>query len=171
MIGLKRNTVQLHAHYQEWQQAFRKAYIEIAPLLKPWVLDIQHIGSTSIKGTIAKPIIDIGVLIPNMEVFQACHDQLIQLGYRYRGDAGQQGGHVFVKDSQPDIRTHNLHLIEVSDPQWNNYIQFRDYLNAHPEVAQAYADLKKQLADQFPNDRGAYTAGKTAFVRQVLSLV
>lgn len=171
MIGLKRNTVLLSAHFEEWRQLFQQAYAELALQLKPWALDIQHIGSTSIKGTIAKPIIDIGVLIPNMDVFQECHDELIRLGYIYRGDAGQQGGHVFVKDSKPDVRIHNLHLIEVSDPQWNNYIRFRDYLNAHPDVAQAYADLKQKLAAQFPNDRGAYTAGKTEFVQQVLSLV
>lgn len=171
MIGLKRNTVQLSAHFKEWQNAYRQAYAELVPLLKPWALDIQHIGSTSIKGTVAKPIIDIGVLISNMKVFQACHDELLRLGYRYRGDAGQLGGHVFVKDREKDIRTHNLHLIELSDPQWNNYIRFRDYLNAHPEVAQKYADLKRGLAAEFPNNRGAYTAGKTDFVQWVLKLV
>ena len=170
MLGLKHDTVALSSHFNEWQQAFKVVKKELVAQLEPWALDIQHIGSTSIKCTLAKPIIDIGVLIANMGVFQQCQHALEQLSYHYRGDAGAFGGHVFIKNSTPDIRTHNLHLIEMRDPQWKNYILFRDYLNAHPEMAHAYSDLKRKLAEKFPAARRSYTLGKTEFVHRVLKL-
>lgn len=170
MLGLKHDTVALSAHFHKWQQVFQEVKSELVSLLEPWTLDIQHIGSTSIKGTIAKPILDIGVLIASLDVFQNCQQALEQLSYQYRGDAGAFGGHVFIKNRSPDIRVHNLHLIEVSDPQWKNYILFRDYLNEHSELARAYADLKRNLAVKFPRDRRSYTRGKTEFVYHVIKL-
>ena len=63
----------------------------------------------------------------------------------------------------------HIHFVEKNDPQWSNYLKFRDYLNAHPKVAKAYNDLKMELAEKFPKNRRAYTNGKHDFIRSNLA--
>ena len=67
-------------------------------------------------------------------------------------------------DFEKDMRTHHIHVVKWDSCQWKNYINFRDYLNAFPEKAAIYDDYKKKLAEQFPNDRKSYTAGKQELV-------
>ena len=68
-----------------------------------------------------------------------------------------------------DIRTHHIHIVKWDEPDWNNYINFRDYLNAIPEKAIMYDAFKLKLATQFSNDRKSYTAGKQEIIDQLLS--
>lgn len=170
MLGLEKGVIRLSDNHPDWANIYRAEEKQLWLILKGKVVEIQHIGSTSIPGTIAKPILDIGVLVKDLKELDDIGKILSQLSYTYRGDAGASGGHVFVKNKPGNIRTHILHVIEASDPQWKHYIMFRDYLNAHPEFAERYAEVKWALARKFPHDRGAYTKGKTAFVQEVLKL-
>jgi len=131
------------------------------------VLDIQHIGSTSVPGLVAKPIIDIGIAVASFEESTRCIPRLEQIGYLYRGEEGIPRRHLFIKG---EPRTHNVHMNEIHSADWQNTIAFRDYLRQHPDSARAYAALKTGLAQQFTNDLQGYLMGKADFISQILEL-
>ncbi len=90
-------------------------------------------------------------------------------GYEYRGDNGPDGGLLFVR-AIGDVRTVHVHMVAFDDPEWNRYVDFRDYLRATPQRRDDYQRLKRQLAARYAADRGAYTDAKTAFVVETLRL-
>lgn len=165
MLGLARGTVTLHPYHDEWPLLFRHEAAQLQAAIGAYVLDIQHVGSTSILGLSAKPIIDIAVAVDNFEAAAICIQPLEALGYHYRGEAGIPRRHYFVKG---DPSTYHLHMNEISSADWQQQIAFRDYLRQHPDQALAYAQLKTQLASQFPTDRLAYTESKSGFIAGVL---
>jgi GrpB-like predicted nucleotidyltransferase (UPF0157 family) len=133
----------------------------------PHVLDIQHVGSTSIPGMIAKPIIDIGIAVTSFEGARVCIQPIEQLGYVYRGEHGIPRRHFFVKG---EPRTHHLHINEMDSREWENQVLFRDYLVQHAGLAEEYATLKTQLAQRYRTDREAYLDGKAPFIERVLEM-
>ncbi len=171
MLGLKRHTVKLVEHNEHWAIAFLETKEQLSKALANLIIDIQHIGSTSIIGIPAKPILDIAIGIKSVEVIPKCIIRLEKIGYEFRGDSGAEGGFLFVKCSEPDVRTHHIHIVEISDVQWSNYLNFRDHLNAYPESANAYSILKQELAKKYPNDRKAYTNGKYDFIAHVFKMM
>jgi GrpB-like predicted nucleotidyltransferase (UPF0157 family) len=134
-------------------------------LVGPHIIDVQHIGSTSIPGMMAKPIIDIGIAIARFEDGEACIAPIESLGYEYRGEHGIPRRHYFVKGNPT---SHHLHILERDSAEWENHLLFRDYLRVHSGAACAYARLKRGLADAHREDRVAYTDGKAAFIERVL---
>ena len=167
-LGLKRQTVTLVPYQNQWPELFQMAKQEIITAIGTHLLDIQHIGSTSIRHTYAKPILDIAVLIQSDEILNTLIESLKEIDYHYRGDANDNGGHVFRKFSTPEVTTHLLHIVEKGNPQWEKWIFLRDYLNQHPEMAEAYANLKKEIQQKVNNNRKAYTKGKTDFIQSIL---
>jgi GrpB-like predicted nucleotidyltransferase (UPF0157 family) len=136
-------------------------------LIGDYVLDIQHIGSTSVPGLIAKPILDIGIAIMDFEEGKRCIKPIESLGYEYKGENGIPGRHYFVKG---DPTTHHLHIVEIDSEEWKKNITFRDSLRKNEMLAKEYAKLKLELAEKFKYNREAYTDGKTDFVNYVLEL-
>ena len=168
MLGLQRGTVQVVAHSSEWAILFAAERQRLSDALGVLALDIQHIGSTSVPGLDAKPILDIGMAIDAERDVAACVPLLEGLGYTYRGDRGAEEGHFF--DSGADEkRTHYLHMLSSTSAGWRNYLTFRDALIADPESRDAYMRLKHELAALYAGDRGAYTAAKAAFIQRVLA--
>ena len=167
MIGLRRDIVKLIPYTAEWERLFEveKSLLQLA--IDQFVLDIQHVGSTAIPGMVAKPIIDIGIAVTNFEEARICIPPIVQLGYEYRGEYGIPRRHYFVKG---DPRTHHLHMNEIDSRDWENQVLFRDYLIQHSGLAEKYAALKMELAQQYPADREAYQDGKTPFIEQVLDM-
>ena len=131
-------------------------------------LDIQHVGSTSVPGLAAKPILDIGVAIASEADVEVCVPLLQALGYRYEGYRGASEGYFFNRGREERL-THYLHMLLIDSPDWRNYLRFRDTLIAHPEIRDQYMQIKQALAVQYPADRPAYTAGKAAFIQSVLA--
>jgi len=168
MIGLKRGSVQVFAYHPAWYDLFEQERRILQQCIGHLVLDIQHVGSTAVPGLDAKPIIDIAVAIASVAVIPQCRQPLCSLGYIDRGDGGRDGGYLFVKESAPDVRTHHLHLVAIDDPQWGNYLRFRDMLSADEILRTRYATLKKALQEKFSQDRKAYTAAKQEFIRSIL---
>ena len=169
MIGLRRDTVQIVAYHADWHDLFEQERRVLHQHLKSLVLDIQHVGSTAVPGLDAKPILDIAVAVASVAVIPQCRPPLCGLGYLDRGDMGRDGGgYLFVKEAAPEVRTHHLHLVALDDPQWGNYLRFRDVLRADATLRTRYATLKKALQERFSQDRKAYTAAKHAFIRAIL---
>jgi GrpB-like predicted nucleotidyltransferase (UPF0157 family) len=170
MLGLRYGTVTLVSYTPEWAEAFKVESLRLREALLEFSCEIEHIGSTAVPGMDAKPILDIAVgtscQTPVERLFAA-----IQLaGYEYRGDAGAEGGHVFVRETSPHIRTHHLHVVSCDDPQWDQYLRFRDLLRDHAGARELYMAQKRALALRYPTDRKAYTAGKRELVTSLLEL-
>jgi GrpB-like predicted nucleotidyltransferase (UPF0157 family) len=166
-IGLRRGTVKLVAHHPKWAKYFSEEEQLLFKILGGKVLDIRHIGSTSISGIPAKPILDILAAVETLTDVEAFAQDLNKIGYEDKGDGGVPGRRFFVKGAEAK-RTHHLNFCELNSFFWRGHLAFCDYLERHPEIAREYSALKRGLADRFPNDRGAYTAGKEEFVRSVL---
>ena len=167
MLGLEEGQVKLHSYTAEWKRLFEAEKAQLEAVIGAYILDIQHIGSTSIPGLAAKPIIDLGVGVKGFEDAAICIEPLEQLGYEYKGEMGIPGRH-FICKGKPT--THHLHINEVTSLDWQQTILFRDYLLSHPDLAQEYAVLKMGLAQKFPADREAYLAGKASLIERVLQL-
>ncbi len=167
VLGLERTTVALRQYDGRWAELFELERARLQAALGNDVLAVEHIGSTSVPGLTAKPILDIGVAVENFDTAFALVPRLEGLGYTFRGEQGIPRRHYFVQGADTK-RTHHLHMLERTNPEWRDLLGFRDRLRAQPETAQAYERLKRQLAEQHPNDREAYTDGKVEFVRAVL---
>jgi len=166
-VGLKRGTVKLSPYNAEWPKIFEKEGTLLSSTLGDLVIDIQHIGSTSIPGMAAKPIIDMMAAIPDFQNIEEYVQPLKNLGYEDRGQQGVPDRHIFVKGDEAR-RTHHLNLTEMDSSFWKEHILFLDYLRAHKEAVDEYAKLKTDLAKSFPDDRNSYTSAKAEFVKQIV---
>lgn len=167
-IGLKKGTVKLEPHSLEWETAAQDIIVKLKEILKNDIVDAQHIGSTSIKGIYAKPIIDIVVGVESFDKIFIHNDVLSANGIVYRRQ-DHPDQHLYIcGDLQNNIHTHYIHVVIWGESAWNDYINMRDYLNAHPEKAIEYSELKKALADKLPDDRVAYTNAKSCFIEKTL---
>jgi GrpB-like predicted nucleotidyltransferase (UPF0157 family) len=161
---LNTRRVYLEKHSPVWKWLFRKEKALLWIAVRGHVLEIQHVGSTAIAGMVAKPIIDILAAVRDYERAWACVAPIETLGYDYKGESEDPRYYHFVKGEPP---RYHLYLVESSGEMWVRRIAFRDHLIQHPEVASQYADLKRNLALQFPDDPRAYQDGKLAFVEWV----
>ncbi len=168
-LGLPTHQIELRQHDPAWARLFDEEAARIRGALGPWILDVQHVGSTSIPNIPAKPILDIAVAVENFEEAARCRAPLEALGYEYLGENGIPRRHYFRKRNRAtDTFTHNLHMNEAHGDDYRGHVAFRDYLRAHPHAAQEYAALKRKLQQRFPSDRRAYGYGKAAFINKIL---
>jgi GrpB-like predicted nucleotidyltransferase (UPF0157 family) len=153
-----------------WPAAFKAEKALLEPVLAPWLDgEILHVGSTSVPGLGAKPVIDILAAVRSLDESRAAIEPLRGLSYwwfPYRPELMNW----FCKPS-PEHRTHHLHLVVPGSRAWREELAFRDALRAEPETARAYEALKRRLADEHAHDREAYTDAKAAFVADVLARV
>lgn len=168
MVGLKRGIVKLSEYQAIWKVEAEQTAAELKSLLHDVAIDIQHIGSTAIPSIHAKPIIDIAVGVHDLDDIMPYVETLKNRHYIFRGK-DVPGQILFVKgDVEKGTRTHHVHVVKWNGIEWNNYINFRDYLNAFPEKAKVYDMCKLNLAKQFPKDRSSYTNGKQTLVSALL---
>ena len=144
-LGLHSGIVELVPHRPAWTKLFTEEKDRLEEVIGDQVVDIQHIGSTSIPGMPAKPILDIGIAVVDFAEAKACIGPIEGLGYQYRGEHGIPRRHYFVKGSP---RTHHLHMLAVTSQEWKSHLVFRSYMTAHPDAAQEYADLKLDHAER-----------------------
>jgi len=170
MIGLKRGTVKLLPHNPKWTEAFEKEKEVLSKALNGLVVDIQHIGSTSIPGIPAKPIIDISIGIKTMKNSKDFIKIFEDIGYEYRPDFGGPTIQLLFVKGPEEKRTHYIHLMKYNGSIWINDLAFRDYLRKNKDRAEQYANLKKKLAANFANDRTKYTASKANFILETVRI-
>lgn len=167
-IGLNRNIVKLQSHDTTWQELFNETKKDLANLLSNYSIEIEHVGSTSINGIDAKPIIDIAIGMSDINLINQIIPILENNQYIYRGDSGENGGHLFVKESAEEVRTHHIHIIDLKDVQWKNYLYFRDKLKKDSTLKSNYQNLKRTLSEKYKHDRKSYTKGKNDFIKSIL---
>lgn len=154
-----------------WPLLFEKEKASILAVAGDYIDDIQHIGSTSVPGLGAKPVIDILISLRDLSLVEKCVPPLHSLDYEYFGEHGLPGRHFFRKPPTSVSsfeRTHHILMVQKGHEQWTLPLLFRDYLRLHPEAAQEYYLLKKALASQYGADREGYTNAKTEFVQSII---
>jgi len=146
-------------YFEELAQPVRDALADLGA-------EVEHVGSTSVPGLAAKPIVDIDVVVRSVEDVPSAIERLRSLGYVYQGDKGIEGREAFMWP--PGARRHHLYVVVRGSPPHEAHVDFRDYLRAHPEAAREYGALKKRLAERHGDDSLAYGEAKTGFVTGVL---
>jgi GrpB-like predicted nucleotidyltransferase (UPF0157 family) len=166
VIGLKGGTLELSPYDSEWPVFFESERQRIQQAIGRFVLAIEHVGSTSIAGLSAKPIIDMAIALRDYEDGLQCVEPLAELGYLYKGEHGIAGRHYF-RTNDELVKVH-IHMVEMSHPAWRDQSAFRDFLRCHPDATREYAALKQSLAATCGADREKYTEAKSEFVEDIL---
>lgn len=155
--------VDYHPH---WCSDYQKEEQSIRTILQGEWVNSFHIGSTSVPGLQAKPIIDILLVVKDINKLDSFSSQFQGIGYEVMGEFGIIGRRYFRKGG--NHRTHQIHAFQYSNiEEIERHLAFRDYLREHPEVCIQYGALKSKLAEQYPHDIGGYVEGKGDFVKRV----
>lgn len=150
---------------KEWPQDFLKIKNELMKVLTVQC-EVQHVGSTSIPGMKAKPIIDIDVGLENWNDFEAVKTALAEIVYEHEGDKGITGREAFCRDGKVhneilDSIDHHLYVCSVDNEEYKRHILFRDYLRRHAEARDRYNQIKEEiLAKVGPENRAGYVQMK-----------
>ena len=148
-----------------WPREYAAEEARIMAACRDLPLRLEHVGSTSVPGLSAKPIIDILAGCPSREPRAPYIAALRGLGYEHRGAFGIPGRNYFRRGSP---RTHHVHLVSWSSAFWRDQILFRDYLRSDPVAAQEYAVLKRELAAMFADDHARYNEEKGPFINAIV---
>ena len=147
-----------------WQQDFEAIRSELALGLGPLALRIEHVGSTSVPGLAAKPIIDIDVVIRDDTPLETVITALSRIGYIHEGNLGIPQREAFCYDHKPHLRKHHMYVCPESSPELRRHITFRDYLRTHPEEAAEYGRIKQEAAALYPEDIDGYITHKASCI-------
>jgi GrpB-like predicted nucleotidyltransferase (UPF0157 family) len=149
-----------------WPDTFEQLRAAIWPVVSDVALAIEHVGSTSVPGLAAKPIVDLSVVIPTEAEIPQSIDCLATLGYVHRGNLGVEGREAFDGDGR--LPKHHLYVCPRRSIALANHLAVRDHLRRNPETAHRYGELKKLLARMFPHDIDRYVHGKTDLILEIL---
>lgn len=170
-LGLQRGTVEVVAYDPQWAEEFAHERQRLLDALGDRVMAVEHIGSTSVPGLAAKPIIDMALAVKTFDEVERMIQPLGQLGYEYMPERMFADRKFFPKGPHEN-RTHHLNFVLLDDPvQWTQPLAFRDYLRTHPRERDEYAQLKHNLAAAHGDDRAEYTARKHAFIQAILQQI
>ncbi|MFS0870249.1 GrpB family protein [Paenibacillus xylanilyticus] len=154
-----------------WVEDYNAERVEILRVLTDICVDFEHIGSTSVPGLGAKPLIDMMAGVHDLADVQTLHIKaLAELGYEYVPKP-EFTERLFFRKGQWRAGTHHLHVYRYKSVEWNEHLLFRNALRRDPEVRQAYYVLKKKLEQQFRHDRVGYTAAKAPFIQSIIQRV
>ena len=152
---------------KQWKQDFLMIKDELTSALGQLAIRIEHIGSTSVAGLSAKPIIDIDVVIKDYTVFEDVVSALGDIGYQHSGDLGIVGREAFKYEGKDHLRKHHLYVCPADSPELKRHIAFRDYLRTHPEAVREYSRIKEEGAKQYPYDIERYIEHKSSFIEKI----
>ncbi|MDF7761252.1 GrpB family protein [Kosakonia cowanii] len=153
---------------EKWPQIFKAERLLIQALLGDVVKSVHHIGSTSVPGLSAKPVIDILLEVSDINELDQYTPAMVNAGYVARGENGIAGRRYFIKGG--DQRSHQVHAFSSGDAQIPAHLAFRDYLRKNSDIAREYAEIKRAAALLCKNDAHRYSAFKTNFIEHHLQL-
>ena len=168
MLGVERYKVSLSPHDEDWVREFQITKDELAAIHGDNIIATHHVGSTAIKGIVAKPILDVAMVVKSVGALNITGMEAA--GYEYRGEQGVPGRHLFVKRRDGLFSTHHIHCYPENHDNFISVLLFCKYLNEYPEYAKQYSDLKVELAAKYADDRETYSDGKQAFIKKIINL-
>ena len=149
-----------------WPAEFEKICSDIWPSIKDVAIAIEHVGSTSVKGLYAKPIIDMNIIVENGDL-PIIIQRLAKLGYIHEGDLGTKGREAFKYEGKSHLMEHHLYVCPKDSAEHKRQITFRNYLRLHPEYCEKYSSIKIEMAKKFPHDIENYIKGKEPVVMEI----
>jgi len=166
MTMIQSNPVYVLPYDPNWPKAFEEIRRSLDEKILSQAITVEHVGSTSVPGLAAKPIIDLDLVI-TVGQFEQIKAYLEELGYRHEGDNGIPGREAFRYESKPNLMKHHLYVCEENSLELRKHLTFRNWLRNHPEDLEAYAAVKMELAEKFRYDRDAYQNGKSTIIEQI----
>jgi GrpB-like predicted nucleotidyltransferase (UPF0157 family) len=160
------NSLVIKKYDPQWPILFEELRVMFSELLGNMVSAIEHVGSTSVPGLAAKPIIDLDVLLALAAYLPETIRRLATLGYEHQGNLGIADREAF--RAPPTLFAHHLYVCLPNCEEFRHHILLRNYLRSHPAEVSAYNNLKWGLFARFANDRAAYIQGKDDFVKQLV---
>jgi GrpB-like predicted nucleotidyltransferase (UPF0157 family) len=158
----------------QWPTWFETVCNYVWPAIEDIALRIDHVGSTSVPGLAAKPLIDMDIVVASPEDFREVAQRLAGIGYRRRGDLGVEGREAFTAINENDrpphnLPPHNLYLVVEDNKAHMDHWLLRDLLIGDADARQRYADLKRRNVELANDDMEVYVAGKASFVAELLT--
>ena len=150
---MRTKEVLLLSYQESWKDDFEKIAKELKTALGDLILKIEHVGSTSVQGLSAKPIIDI--------------DLVIAIGYAHEGNLGIEGREAFAYSGKEHLQVHHLYVCPENSPELKRHLAFRDYLRSHPEAILSYGEVKEKAAKLFSKDIDKYIAYKSSIIEEI----
>ena len=151
---------------EKWAQAFLDIKSDLDTALGDLAISIEHVGSTSVPGLAAKPIIDIDVVVRKTDLELAIK-ALATIGYEHEGNGGIEGREMFKYSGKEHLMDHHLYVCPEDSRELKRHVLFRDYLRSHPDAVQAYSQIKKEAAELYPHDIDNYINHKGVVIEKI----
>lgn len=164
---MTRRRVEVVPYNPEWETLFENEKQLLKSIFLPAEVEIYHIGSTSVPGLSAKPIIDIMLAAHSLEQVEKATPAIESAGYVAKGENGIARRRYFQKHDENGVRKVHLHSYEKGSHQLYRHLVFRDYLRAHPGEASKYAEVKEKAAQKYEYDIESYIAEKSPIVKEL----
>lgn len=152
---------ELKEYDPDWKRRFSVAAEKLKPILGDNLIEIEHIGSTSIEGMIAKPQVDILAVVKNLDAVKDCYGAFVKAGYVPRGRGYvNKNDEYFTEDSLDGKRLTSIHTLQEGNPKIQEYKDFRDYLRVNEEDRKLYVSIKRASYSSHHDDYAKYYNGK-----------
>lgn len=153
-----------------WKFAFEEIKREIEGAIGDLIIGIEHVGSTSVEGMSAKPIIDIDVVIKDYSTFDAVVSKLESIGYIHEGNLGIKDREAFKYSDKSHLQQHHLYVCPQESEELYRHITFRDFLVNNSEAAKKYSAVKEKAAQLFPDNIEKYIEYKSPCIEELYKL-
>jgi len=162
----------IESYTDTWIGDYNQSETTLKTIFNSQLIDIQHIGSTSIVGLASKPTIDILIIVKDIDVIDELNEPMAEYGYISKGEAGIEGRRYFYKTLDTDVfkETHHIHVYVDGNPKYQEELLFRDYLRINNKMMREYEDLKIALAVKYKDDPRLYTEAKASFIQETIKM-
>ncbi|MBC6973370.1 GrpB family protein [Bacillus sp. Xin] len=163
----KTRVIEIKPYNPEWKTEFQKIKLMIESYIGDLILRIEHVGSTSVEGLAAKPIIDIDVIIESYDILPDIIKRLEKEGYHHQGNLGVEGREAFQRNKEDHVMKYHLYVCPKDGKGYLEHIALRDYLSSNKAARKEYEELKYGLAENYRYDINSYCEEKTDFINEV----
>lgn len=160
MDSKMRGIVRCEPYNERWKYEFSRIKAMLINCIGDLIIEIEHVGSTSVEGLIAKPIIDIDIVFDSYIVFPIIVERLNSIGFVHEGDYGIKGREAFKRNYEDEYMPYHLYACTKDSKELLRHLSFREFLKLNAEDRKIYGNLKMELANRFIKDNDAYIAGK-----------
>ena len=150
----------------KWKDEFERIVDSLGEDIIYNSVKIEHVGSTSVEGLYAKPIIDLDIVIEN-DKFEIIKRLLNDKGYEHEGDLGIEGREAFSYSGKEELMTHHLYVCPKDSKELFKHITFRDFLKNNSALASEYSKVKEQAAVLYPDDIDKYMEFKSEIIEKI----
>ena len=156
---------------EAWANNFIDIRNDIQEVMGDLALRIEHVGSTSVRGLSAKPVVDIDVVIKDYSVFDEVVTKLRSIGYHHEGNLGISGREAFRYEGKEHLLKHHLYVCTEYSKELKRHLAFRDYLQSHDEAREEYSRIKEEGARLYPYEIDKYIEFKSPFIEEIYTKI